>query len=187
MGSSANNCLLYTLAFIFFCLANCGCVAVSQRRYWSYSEMPIRPDESTSSIKISLQKESIWLPLPVAMWEIGSKNYQLAIDFHTPTLEYQQFDSIFYQIQTVENKLITSGTLSLLNGQVDTFSMPKYSFPAQYIIRCATRPRLRIGNQRQPLMGSFIIYTRNHTGRPTIRNISPIQLRYHKAIFYSIL
>ena len=178
--------MLRSLSWLLLCVFGSGCVVGRKPTSWYYSQIPanraIKP-----VILLDLQKETIPLGVPLVLWETGSKRYQLTLDFLTSTAEYQQFDSIQYQIRTVENQLLTTGTLPFRNGKMNKVALEPSlpSLPESHLIRCTTPTRILLGKQRQSLRGTFLIYAVDRNGQTAIIPLDTVSLRYQKAMLRS--
>ncbi|RTQ52434.1 hypothetical protein EJV47_05320 [Hymenobacter gummosus] len=120
--------------------------------------------------------------MPFILWELGSRRYQLGLEFTADGVAYQQFDSIRYQIRPPGNQLLAAGTLPLRRGRVGRlpFQPSEPLVLERYLIRCATPARLRLGQPRQDLTGSFRVYAVDRAGRPTTLALDQVPLRYNK-------
>lgn len=175
-----------------------GCVAVSQRKAWSYMEPLTKAEPNNPFIWIRLRKSTFNLPLPIVWWQVSnSKDYLLYIDFHTKTAQYKRLDSISYKIHSVDRKMLTAGTLPVINGILnwptytpDTLrsGFPKGShYSPVHRALCSTKPFIKLGNQRQELIGSFVIYATDVNNQQVLIQKDAVALSYHKAKIYSTL
>jgi len=154
-----------------------GCL-VSQRKSWAYTQLTSKTEITKPFIKINLEKETLWLPLPLFVWEIScSRNYLLDIDFHTKDVMYNHLDSISYKIRSVENLTLATGTLPIVNGEL---SRRLYS-PEVHRAQCTTQPLIILGNQRQELTGDFVIYATDINNHKTTIPVDSVALHYFKA------
>lgn len=173
-----NKRILYIIILVVYGVSITGCVAVSQLKSWRYRQLISKAEPTKPFIEINLEKPAIWLPLPIIMWEVSTaKNYLLDIDFHTKNIEYKQLDSISYKIQTPDKKLLASGVLPIVNGGL---SKRSYS-PDVHRAQCTTQPLIFLGNQRQELTGSFVIYATDINNQKALIPIDSIPLNYFKA------
>jgi hypothetical protein len=176
--------VLRMITGLLLAVLSSSCVASRRPAYWSYWQLHSKADQTTQpTILLDLQKETLPLPVPAVLWLIGSRQYQLTLDFLTSTMEYQQFDSIQYQLRTTQNQVLTAGTLPFRRGEVNKVpfepSMP--SLPVRYLIRCTTPARIPLSKQRQPLMGTFLIYAKDRNGQPALVPVDQVPLRYYEA------
>lgn len=162
------------------CLILNGCIAVSQRKSWTYQKL--KSEATTipyiSYIKIDLTKDKLLIPTPIIMAEINSsKEYLLNIDCITDSLkEYRSLDSIRYTVRTLANAELGKGILPIQNGE---FRIRSYSY-GKYRAQCATEPKIKLGKQKQSLVATFIIYATDSTGQPKTIGIDNVGLYYHK-------
>lgn len=173
-----NKRILHIIILVVCGLLISGCVVVSQRKSWRYTRLLFKEEPAKPFIEIDLKKPTFLLPLPIIMWEVSTaKNYLLDIDFHTKNIEYKQLDSISYKIQTLDKQLLASGVLPIANGGL---SERPYS-PDVHRAQCTTQPLILLGNQRQELTGSFVIYATDINNQKALIPIDNIPLHYFKA------
>lgn len=175
-----------------------GCIAVSRRKSWSYVQWLTSAEPNSPFIRMALRKSTFALPLPIMMWEVSnSKGYLLDIDFHTKVAQYKRLDSISYSIQSVDRKILAVGTLPILKG---VLSWPTYTpdtlrpdFPKGvhyspvHRTICSTKPLIKLGNQRQELIGSFVLYATDVNNQQVLIQKDAVALHYYKARIGSIL
>lgn len=176
---------LRSWSWLFLCVFS-SCVVARKPNYWHYSQIPVNR-ATNHVILLDLQKDTLPLGVPLVLWETGGKRYQLSLDFLTSTAEYQQFDSIQYQIRTVENRLLATGTLPFRDGKMRQVPMEPSvpSLPESHLIRCTTPARITLGKQHQSLRGTFLIYALDRHGQPALVSLDTVSLRYQKAKFGS--
>jgi hypothetical protein len=170
--------ILSTILLFSYCFFLSSCVAISQRKSWRYRQYSSKTEPTNPFIEIKLEKPVFWLPLPLIILEVSTaKSYLLALDFHTKNRVYKQLDSISYKIQNSDKQLLAAGVLPIANGELSTRS---YS-PDVHRAQCTTQPLITLGNQRQELTGSFIIYATDINNQQAMIPMEGIALHYFKA------
>ena len=155
-----------------------GCVLVSQRKSWQYTQLIPKTEQAKPFIQINLEKPTIPLPLPIIMWEISTaKRYCFDIDFLTKNRQYQRLDSIGFALYTPDKQLVASGVLPIVNGEL---SYRPYS-PDVHRAQCQTSPRIALGNQRQELTGTFVLYATDLNNQRALIPLDGVALHYFKA------
>lgn len=174
--------MLRSLSWLFLCVFSSSCVVGRKPKSWHYAQIPVNR-AIKPVILLDLQKNILPIGVPLVLWETGGKQYQLSLDFLTSTAEYQRFDSIQYQIRTVESQLLATGTLPFRDGKLKQVPMEPSlpSLPESHLIRCTTPTRITLGKQRQSLRGTFLIYALDRNGQPALVSLDTVSLHYQKA------
>lgn len=162
--------------------------------------MPYEQRELTEpAIGFSIDKRVVSIPTPIMMFEINTtSNYRIEINFAIKEYLYKRLDSLTYTLQAIDNKTLASGSLPLMNGEIQnkgklrhnsltdsiyvavsngkaktTYfdSIVFYSGVKEYIV---TLPRILLQKHKQDLKGDFVIYAtdiNNKTKQITLKNI----------------
>jgi hypothetical protein len=174
--------LLRLFSWVVLCVGGSSCLVARHPAYWHYSRIPVNR-ALQPIIKLELQKATLPLGILLLLWETGSKRYQLSLNFVTSTAQYQQFDSIQYQIRTDEDQLLATGSLPFGEQKLYTFPFdPRLpSSRESYLLRCATPAHISMKKQRHALKGTFLLYAVDQTGQPARVRLDTVSLRYQKA------
>ncbi|WP_460677312.1 hypothetical protein [Hymenobacter coalescens] len=160
-----------------------GCVAHIRPDSWGHVHRPLEAERATQpTLQLEVHQKTFPLPLPLVLWEIGSRKYQISLVFTTTLVEHRQVDSIRYQIRTPENQLLAAGTLPFRKGKVRPVPYQQWGpfLLDRYRIRGATPARLPLEKTSQALRGSFLIYAVDRNGQSATLPLHNIPLHYHK-------
>ena len=163
------------IVLLAHCFLMSGCLIKTP--YRSHIQLPSKTDETQLFIEIVLEKPGFWLSEYDGNMKIKhTKNYMLAIDFHTKDVKYKCLDSIYYEISNEAKQAISSGTLPILNGKL---SRRSYS-PEVHRTQCTTAPDVVFGKQRGDLTSNFIIYGTDVNNQPVAIAMNNRTLTDHK-------
>ena len=145
------------------------------------------PDDPTRLfIELNIQKESLFIPMPLILWQAGfQREYVLDIDMHTKTPQYLWLDSVSYTLGNQQRQLLSAQTLPLAHGD---FYERSYS-PGLYRAQCATAPRIVLskvlskvrGKVRGDLRGTFRLYLTTIDHRQEVFIIPEVPIRYYRS------